>query len=112
MLTDSLGLAYLSVKTSARAALARRAKEGSGEGGGSVSCLDPSPEERAGSPLLRELGQTTTEIAIACALCIAICAAFVVFKDGLATAVYNGALAISAMFSGLHGGTMNTSNLK
>lgn len=110
MLTDSLGLAYLSVKTSARAALARRAKEGSPAGSG--SCPKPSPEARDGSPLLHELGQTTTEVAIACALCIAVCAAFIVFKDGIATAVYNGALAISAMFSGLHGGTMNTSNLK
>lgn len=103
MLIDSLGLAYLSAKTSARAALARRSELHD----------ETNLARRSGdSPLLRELGQTTTEVAIACALCLAICAAFIVFKDGLATAVYNGALAISGMFSGLHGGSMNTSNLK
>lgn len=67
---------------------------------------------REKNPLEREGGQATAEIVVTCALCLAICAALIAFKDGFADGVHNGALAISDMFSGLHGGAMNTTRLK
>ncbi len=62
------------------------------------------------NPAIRERGQATAEVAITAALCLALCAGFIIFKSGIANSVNNGAIAISTMFSGLHGSsTINSS---